>query len=109
MKRTKLIWATFITMIVAACLISVPALSSENPWDADGGNGGGTGSPFDSTLLDAGGTNSAPQVSAPAIPAGGGNSGPSLFNRVTMRVSSFIISYFQKGILKKASISRNAY
>ena len=111
MKRTELIWATFVTMIVVACLISVPALSGENPWDADGGNNdGGTGSPLDSTLLDAGWLNSNVQASTSEVPTGGGSDRePSIFTRVSVRVSSFIISYFQKGILKKAPNDRYAY
>ncbi len=108
MKTRKLIWATILTLIVAACLISVPALSGENPWDADGGNGsGGTGSPLDSTLLDAGTANSNAQTGNIVVPPSGGNNRePSLITRVTMRVSSYIISYFQKGILKKAPNNR---
>ncbi len=104
MMTRKLIWLTIMMLIVAACLISVPALSGENPWDADGGNGnGGTGSPLDSTLLDAGGVNSSAQSRITVVPSGGGNNRePNLITRVTVRVSSYIISYFQKGILKKA-------
>lgn len=111
MKTRKLIWATILTLIVAACLISVPALSGENPWDADGGNGsGGTGSPLDSTLLDAGTANSNAQTGNIVVQSGGGNNRePSLITRVTIRVSSYIISYFQKGILKKAARNSTAY
>jgi len=104
MKRTKIIWATLITMMVVACLISVPALSGENPWDADGGTGeGGTESPLDSTLLDAGRLNSNVQPSSSVVLSGDRKTRePNLFTRVTISVSSYIISYFQKGILKKA-------
>jgi len=109
MKKRNLIWATISMMIVAACLISVPALSGENPWDADGGNGnGGTGSPLDSTLIDAGGLNSIVIASNSAVPSGGGNNEPGFFTRVTVRVSSIIISYFQRGTLKKAPVNRYA-
>jgi len=110
MKKRNLIWATLMSLIVAACLISVPALSGENPWDADGGNGnGGTSSPLDSAELDAIGPNYNVQSSNSVVPSGGGDREPSLFTRVTVRVSSFIISYFQKGILKKAPNSTFAY
>ena len=108
MKKRNLIWTTISMMIVAACLISVPALSGENPWDADGGNGGGTGSPLDSTLIDAGGLNSNVIASNTVVPSGGGNNEPGFFTRVTVRVSSFIISYFQRGTLKKAPVYRYA-
>ena len=111
MKRRKLIWSTIVTLIVAACLISVPILSAENPWDADGGNSnGGTGSPLDSTLADAGIINSSIVSNSTVVPSGGGNkSEPGLFTRVTIRVSSYIISFFQKGMLKKAPKNSTAF
>ncbi len=107
MKKRNLIWATFLSLIVAACLISVPALSGENPWDADGGNGGGTGSPFDSTLLDAGGLNYSVLASNAVEPYSGGSE-PTIITRITIRLSSYFINYFQRGTLKKAPINRIA-
>ncbi len=38
MKGLKLIAFLAMLSLLLACLVSVPAFSGENPWDADGGN-----------------------------------------------------------------------
>jgi hypothetical protein len=110
MKKSKLLWATLMSFMVVACLISVPALSGENPWDADGGNGGGTGTPLDTVVNEAAVFVTQPPVTTPEVP-------PAYFNdtiagwlsRASMRVSFFIMNNFSQRTSKKAQINRPAY
>ncbi len=96
-------------LMVLACLLSVPALSSENPWDADGSSGGGTSTPVDSTednettIL-----SSQPQINPSALPST--NDKESWwFSRFAMRVSAYFLSAFSSGTQKKERIDRPAY
>jgi hypothetical protein len=105
MKRVKLLSGLISILVAVACLVSVPALSGENPWDADDGGQGGTGSPLDSTLLDAGMLSAQSQgQSTPVIE----DQNPGWFDRAIIRVSSFIINNFTLRTAKKSQIVRSA-
>ena len=109
MKKSKLLLASTLLFVVLAYMMSVPVLSSENPWDADGGNGnGGTGSPFDSSLIDAGGGARALQVaSAPAVPYGGLEA--NWITKATIRVTFFVVSHFTQRTPKKVQTQKAAF
>jgi hypothetical protein len=106
MKRSKLLLALTMMLVLIACLLSVPVLSGENPWDADGGYGGGTGSPMDSVKNDAGMTASTPAVQSPAEP---NDDLPGWFSRTTIKMSAFIMNYYYKWTSRPALKYRYAY
>lgn len=96
MKRSKLLLAFTIMLALFACLLSVPVLSGENPWDADGGNGGGTSSPLDSLSDDAGALSSSPVVTTAENPNRPDDEVPGWLTRNVVRVSTYALSVFNK-------------
>jgi len=94
-----------IFLLAVVCLVSVPAFSGENPWDADGGGQNGTGSPFDSLANDVGTKLSTAAV--PQTPTVEQRTG--WFSRVTLRASYLLIEMFSGKSIKKAQISGPAY
>lgn len=111
MKRPNLFKATILSLMVVVCLISVPALSGENPWDSDGGNGNGTGEVIDTTVDEATVTSNPPQVGDPYVPPSVTSSKVYLgwIDRISIRVSSFILKNFRSWTSKKAQLTRPAY
>ncbi len=109
MKKSRVLWATLMLLVVAACLLSVPAFG-ENPWDADGGSGGGggTGTPLDSTDKDVEREFLRPKVRLPL--ASSENDGISgWISRATIRVSFFMLEHFSFGTPQKAQGNTAAY
>jgi len=106
MKRSKILLGAAMFLVVVLCLVSVPALSGENPWDSDGGGSGGTGSPIDTLRLD--GVNlRAHLTSAPSLP--GNDVLPNWISRAAVKVSFFVISQFHQVTLKKTQVFKSAY
>jgi hypothetical protein len=107
MKKSKLLWATLMSLLVVACLLSVPALSGENPWDADRSYGGGNGTPLDSEVKNVVLVDSRTELNAmTAAPISERVSG--WISRATMRVSFFILNNFSHGTSKKVQINKAA-
>jgi hypothetical protein len=87
-------------MLGVACLLSVPAVSGENPWDADGGGGNGTGSPLDTIISDLASVNA--QTAAETQPLPPADNNPSWVSRAMTRMSHFMIEHFFTKTSKKA-------
>ena len=108
MKRTKLLLAFTMMLALIVCLFSVPVISGENPWDADGGSGGGSGSPLDSVLNDAGVINTAPIIQSPTEPSDPDDQLPGIFSQAMVKVSSFVLNYYYKWTSGSAQRNRLA-
>lgn len=94
MKRSKQFIVVTMLLGLIACLFSVPVLSGENPWDADGGNSGGTGTPADSLLYDAGMFASSPADHAPEQPQDEFDFLPGWVTNAMVKVSSIFLGYY---------------
>lgn len=105
MRHSKLILAAMTMLLLFASFLSVPALSGENPWDADGGNTGSTGVPIDSTKNDAAKSSFRPAGLAPD-----NSDGDSLdrFTGYLLKVSFYIMERFSDWTSSKAQI-KTAY
>jgi len=105
MRHSKLILAAMTVLLLFASFLSVPALSGENPWDADGGDTGSTGQPPDSTK-------NVVKLSAngPTGLAPGNSDGDSLdqFTGYLLRMSFYIMERFSVWTSSKAQI-KTAY
>lgn len=107
MRRSKLILTVMTLLLLFASFLSVPALSGENPWDADGGNGGDSGSPLDSAQIDAANVFKSSGNFLPESPNDGENE-ISWISGIMMRMSNFIVERYYKWTSHKAQI-KTAY
>lgn len=108
MKKPKFLMAALIALLLAVCLTSVPALSGENPWDADGGGGAGTGSPLDSVASETSVIVQPPRSSEPSTPPALNDVMRAWIINATIRVSVFIQDNFRHRTSKKARLIRPA-
>lgn len=109
MNKPKLIMATLLAIILAVCLSSVPALSGENPWDADGGGGAGTGNPQDTIASESAViVVTPPRSSEPSTPPALNDVMRAWIVNVTIRVSGLIQDTFTNRTSKKARLIRPA-
>lgn len=107
MRHSKLILAAMTIMLLLASFLSVPALSGENPWDADDGDGGSTGSPPDSAKNDAGSFSNSPTGLVPGNPNDDYGS-LNWFSGIMMRMSIFIVDRYDKWTSPEAQV-KTAY
>ena len=107
MRHSKLILATMTLLLLFASFLSVPALSGENPWDADDGDGGSTGVPPDSAKNDAGTFSNSPTGLTPGTPNSGDNK-LDWFSGLMMRMSIFIVERYNEWTSPKAQV-KTAY
>lgn len=107
MKRIKLLPGLLMFLLAVVCLISVPALSGENPWDADGGGGdNGSGSPLDSTLYDAGTLSAQSEVQSTGTT---NDQYPGWLSRTVLRMYAFMAEHFTVKTSSKTKLSKPAY
>ncbi len=106
MRHSKLILVAITLLLLFASFLSVPALSGENPWDADDG-GGTTGSPSDSADNDAG---IIPDLSTGLEPGTPYSVDDKLnwFSGLMKRMSNFIVERYYKWASPKAQV-KTAY
>ena len=107
MRRSKLILTAMTLLLLFASFLSVPALSGENPWDADEGNGGSTGVPPDSAKNDAGEVANSPTGTVAGNPDGGGGT-QNWFSGLMSRLSAFIVDRYYEWTSPKAQV-KTAY
>lgn len=105
MKKSKILWVTLMSLLVVACLISVPALSGENPWDADRSYGDGSATPLDSEVKNVVVAGSQTQRSSTAA-AHISEKVSGWISKAAMRVSFFILDNFRYGTSQKAQINK---
>ena len=108
MKKPLFLMTALIAVLLAVCLTSVPALSGENPWDADGGDGQGTGTPLDSVASETSVIVTPPRSSDPSTPPALNDVMRAWVVNVTIRVSVFIQDNFWHRTSKKAQLLRPA-
>ena len=107
MRKSKLILTLMTLLLLFASFLSVPALSGEDPWDADDGDSGKPSTPADSTENDAATFSDSPNGLVPGIP----NSGDDLlswFSGIMTRMSIYIADRYNKWMSPKAQV-RTAY
>ena len=107
MRHSKLCLATMTLLLLCASFLSVPALSGENPWDADEGDSGSTGVPADSAKNDADSISNSPTGLAPGIPNSGDDQ-LGWFSGIMMRLSIFIVEHYYEWTSPKAQV-KTAY
>jgi hypothetical protein len=106
MRYSRLILAAMTMLLLFASFLSVPALSGENPWDADNGGGGSTGVPIDSTKNAAAAASSfEPPGLAPGSPEG---DSLDRFTGYLLRMSFYIMERFSDWTSSKAQV-KTAY
>ena len=107
MRKSKLILIAMTLLLLLASFLSVPALSGENPWDADDVDSGSTGVPQDSAKNDAGSFSDSPTGLVP----GTSNSGDyqlGWFSGIMMRLSIYVVDRYYKWTSPKAQV-KTAY
>lgn len=109
MKKPTLLMTAFLALLLAVCLSSVPALSGENPWDADGGDGQGTSNPQDTVASETSVIVTPPRSSEPSTPPALNDVMRAWIVNVTIRVSVFIQDNFTNRTSKKARLIRPAH
>ena len=107
MRKSKLILTAMTLLLLFASFLSVPALSGENPWDADDDNGGSAGVPPDSAKNDAGECANCPTGLAPGIPNSGDDT-QDWFSGLMSRLSAFIVDRYYEWTSPKAQV-KTAY
>ena len=107
MRKSKLILTAMTLLLLFASFLSVPALSGENPWDADDGNSGSTGVPPDSAKNDAGAVANSPTGLVPGTP-NSGNDQLGWFSGIMTRLSIFIVERYYEWTSPKAQV-KTAY
>jgi len=104
MRKSKLILTVMTLLLLLASFLSVPALSGENPWDADDGNDGSTGVPPDSAKNDAGEVADSPTGTVAGNPDGGGGT-QNWFSGLMSRLSAFIVDRYYEWTSPKAQVN----
>ncbi len=107
MRKSKLILTVMTLLLLFASFLSVPALSGENPWDADDGDDGTAGTPPDSTENDPGIFSNFPTGLTPGAPNSGDDQ-LGWFSGIMKRLSNFIVDYYYEWISPKAQV-KTAY
>ncbi|MCH9025310.1 MAG: hypothetical protein IH931_08250 [candidate division Zixibacteria bacterium] len=107
MRKSKLILTVMSLLLLFASFLSVPALSGENPWDADDGNTGSPGVPADSAEIDAGPTSDSPTGLVPGTPSSSDNK-LGWFSGIMTRLSGFVVNSYYKWTSPKAQV-KTAY
>ena len=108
MRKSKLILTAMALLLLFASFLSVPALSGENPWDADEGNNGSTGVPLDSAKNDAGSLLNSPAALASGTPSSSGDDQLGWFSGIMMRLSIFVVNRYYEWTSPKAQV-KTAY
>lgn len=107
MRKSKLILTVMTLLLLFASFLSVPALSGEDPWDADDGDSGNPVTPPDTVDNDAGTISDSPTGLVPGTP----NSGDDLlswFSGTMTRLSIFVVDRYYKWTSRKAQV-KTAY
>lgn len=107
MRKSKLILTAMTLLLLFASFLSVPALSVENPWDADDGDSGFTGVLPDSAKNGTDSLSNSPTGLVPGTP----NSVDDLldwFSGIMSRLSIFIVDRYYEWTSSKAQV-KTAY
>ena len=107
MRKSKLILTVMTLLLLFASFLSVPALSGENPWDADDGDGGSTVLPPDSVDNEDGSLSGSPTGLVPGTPNSGDDK-LGWFSGMMMRLSIFIVDRYYEWTSPKAQV-KTAY
>ena len=107
MRKSKLILTVMTLLLLFASFLSVPALSGEDPWDADDGDSGTPVTPPDSADNYAGTLSDSQNGLVPGSPNSG--DGPlDWFSGIMTRMSIYIADRYNKWMSPKAQV-RTAY